>query len=190
MATKTKVSKVKSALRDFEASAPYAVKLSPPWYGWANEVKAIFADDADISVGELEESDGAGVYVLSIDAKTESKANALKIMLPIVKNFGNINVDIEITLNGTPLDFIGERTSIPDTINWINKLFEGTEVEGQCYEMFGGYIGFVVCPATIVQFYNDNITDINGNATMLFADAAKDVIDVPTGVNFCTAAIR
>lgn len=193
MSAKTCATKTtgKGAIDQFEKSAPLAVKLSPPWYGWTNEVKAIFAEDAEIEVADLEETNGRGGYVLAIDAKTADKADALRVLLPFVKNFGNINVGIEISLNGTPIDFVGDRTSIPDAINWVNKLFKGgANVEGQCYEMFGGYVGFVVCPAEIVQFYNDDITDVNGNTTMLFADAARDVLEVPAGVNFCTESIR
>ena len=181
-----------SAIEEFEQKSPLIVRLSPPWYGWANEVKAIFENDQDITVADLEETDGKGGYVLTIDATTEEKADALRVMLPIIKNFGNINVDIEITMNGTPIDYVAERSSIPETIDWINQLFDGSGdvVDAQCYELFGGYVGFVVCPARIIQFYNDDITDVNGNTTMLFADAARDVLEVPAGVNFCTEAIR
>jgi hypothetical protein len=40
----------------------------------------------------------------------------------------------------------------------------------------------------VVQFFNDQLDDINGNKSTLYQDIAKDVFEKHEGVYFCTAA--
>ena len=52
-----------------------------------------------------------------------------------------------------------------------------------------GSFHYAVFQSKVVQFFNDDMSDINGNCTTLYQEIAKDVFSGRAeGVFFCTAA--
>ena len=47
-------------------------------------------------------------------------------------------------------------------------------------------MSFAVFAKEVVQYYNDDLTDINGLKSTLYEDIARDVFDID-GINYCTS---
>ena len=49
---------------------------------------------------------------------------------------------------------------------------------------------YVVFAPEVVQFFYDNLGDINGNYSTLYQEIAKDVFGEDEGLHFCTDRVR
>ena len=65
--------------------------LSPPWLNYVNEIKALFGRDPEISILYDDNANEVKLYVEGGD-----KANALAIILPPEKHFGNVTLKITV----------------------------------------------------------------------------------------------
>lgn len=152
------------------------MKLSAPWVKFYREIEALFAQDDDVRVTYDE---GANEVKLFVDNPV--KADALNQLLPTEKEFGNVKIKITVVPanegNITGLDL-------------IERAFEGNPA--LCYtvpiDCPMGHYDYAVFQAKVVQFFNDDLSDINGNCSTLYQDIAKDVFGEKAGVFFCTAA--
>lgn len=154
------------------------MKLSPPWVTYANEVKELFAADPDVHVVfDCDDMD------LKLFVDDDSKAEALTELLPEEKDFGGAKLKISVVP--------ANANDKPSVMSLLRKAFAGNPAVRNFYECQTpfGQINYVVFAPEIVQFWNDDMSDINGNKTMLLKDVAEDVIGETSGVNFCTDAI-
>jgi len=151
------------------------VKLSPPWITFVNEVKALFADDYDVKV-LYDEND----YSLKLYVEDSRKADALTQLLPESKEFGNVKLTITVVPANT------EKT----VVDLFNDAFIGNPAVSftQSFDTPFGTVNYVVFQNKVVQFFNDQMDDINGNKSMLFEQIAKDVFGTDKKVFFCTDA--
>ena len=65
-------------------------KLSP-WMDYVNKLEAFFAKDKDVIIDYIEKED---TRVIKIKVNGQKKADALELLLPPVKTFGNVDVDL------------------------------------------------------------------------------------------------
>jgi len=151
------------------------VNLAPPWITYFKEIEALFAQDPDVRVEFDEEGYGVTLYVEGHD-----KADAIDQLLPDEMEFGNIKMKITV-VPANKLEM--------DKADLLNIAFAGNpalayakRVEG----IFTNPICYAVMQKKVVQFYNDDLHDINGNMNTLYQDIAKDVIGEDGGVCFCT----
>lgn len=153
-----------------------ATKLSPPWVTYVHETEALFGEDPDIKI-KYDES----AYRLQLYVNNSDKATALAKLLPEKKEFGNVALSIEIipaNQNEDPIDqvfakaFLGN--PVLSTVASIDTPF--------------GNVSYAVFQKKVVQFFNDQMDDINGNKSMLFQDIAKDVFGTDHKIYFCTEA--
>lgn len=150
------------------------VKLSPPWLTFVNEVKAMFKNDPDI-VGMYDDTDN----VLRIMVDNPSKADALEKLLPGTVDFGNVKLKIMVIPSN-------EKES---TIELLKRAFAGNDIlkDAVTIETPFGPRNYVVFKKEIAQFFNDDLQDINGVKSILYADIARDIFTNPGGqVSFCT----
>lgn len=148
--------------------------LSSPWITFTKEIKLLFRQDPDIRI--IIDFDTNEIKLL---VSKKNKAEALAKLLPVEKTFGNITVKITVV---PPNDE-------PDTpIEWIKTAFEGNPVfdGAQSKESTIGSFNYAVFKKEVVQFYNDQLDDINGNKSMLYQEIAKDVLGTQDGVFYCT----
>lgn len=152
------------------------VKLSPPWITFVNEIKQLFAGDSEVKVKYDDEN-----YTVSLYVDNTDKANALAKLIPQKKEFGNVVLNIEvIPANKEDLS--------------LDQLFQealsGNPAMNMCisYDTPFGKVTYVVFEKKVVQFFNDQIDDINGNKSMLFQDIARDVFGEDYKVFYCTDA--
>lgn len=152
------------------------MKLSPPWITFVHEVEALFENDPEVKVLYNDAENKLKLYVDDSD-----KAMALAKLLPEKKEFGNVVVSIEI-IPANPEDM-----SIDEL---FAKAFCGNPALAMsvAYDTPFGKISYAVFQKKVVQFFNDQMDDINGNKSMLFQDIAKDVFNPDLGIYYCTEA--
>lgn len=150
------------------------VKLSPPWITYYHEVDELFKRDKSVSVV----FDNASC-TLRILVDGEEKADALSKLFPITKEFGNVVMKIDVI----PANKVSE-----DKISLFEKAFKDNSIFRYATDVSaaGFSAGYVVFEKSVVQFFNDNLGDINGNKSTLYEDIARDVFGEIPGVYFCT----
>ena len=78
-----------------------------------------------------------------------------------------------------------EETPVEGTI--FDKAFDGNPAYSYSHPIEGIDITYVVFANKVVQFFNDNMTDIHGYCTTLYEVIARELFDVK-GVFYCTDA--
>ena len=168
-----------------------AVKLSPPWNTYNNMVRVLFDVDPEITVGNIykasEEDQNEYTYAFEIATTNKDKFVALNKLMDQYITFGNVIVKQVI------IDNSGDETN--PYIELYENLFNGnpnlkdiksiTDPAGRQHH----YIRF---QPEVLQFYNDDLTDYNGNKSCLAEDIAYEMFsnNMDSSINFCTADIR
>lgn len=149
-------------------------KLSPPWVEYFEELKALFGDDPEVKlVFDYDE------MKISLYVENALKADAMTQLLPVEKEFGNVKVSIAVI----PAN---KEVKIGDL---YREAFRGNPALSYVEHvdtMTMGEVDYVVFANKVVQFYDDNIGDVNGNKSTLYQEIAKDVFQDHVGVFFCT----
>lgn len=139
------------------------IRLAPPWVTFYNEIDCLFAKDPAVTV--VYDDDKKEVKML-VDG--DLKANAIEKLMPDHVDFGNVRLNITvIPANGTGTNDL-ELIQAAFAGNDILKYTKSTQTPF-------GPMNYVVFNKEIAQFYNDEMQDINGVRSMLYADIAKDV---------------
>lgn len=158
--------------------------LEAPWQTFVKQIKALFDGDPDIKVSDIyEPEDGFTDYSFAIMVRNHEKFVALDRLMVRTRTFGDVmlgvdlfdeeNAEVDVAglfktlFNGNPnVDSIQTRTD-PAGVNWHYVLFK----------------------PEVVQFFDDDLNDYNGNWNGLAEDIAREVFEENSrGVNFCTAA--
>ena len=159
------------------------LKLSPPWEEIHSMLQAFFASDSDIAV-DAEISDA---YVLGIACYNEKKFNALNEVLRKRYEFGGVTLEIDVYL---PTDI--KRGDEPSDVSYdnaknIKAALEGNELFDKIVmrNIMSSKVSFCLFKKEVVQFYNDDLTDLYGYASMLAEDIARIIFNTED-INFCT----
>ena len=156
------------------------VTLSPPWATYYREIKEMFGQDPEIKIIYNEDN---GIIKLYVD--NAAKADALSKVLPRVKNFGNVDITINIIPGNA-------RVSGETSEDFFKTLFKGNPVVDEVRTvtlLLQAKFTYVIFRNEVVQFYNDNLSDINGNKSTLYEDIAREILEIPAEheVSFCTS---
>lgn len=163
------------------------LKLEAPWYTYQKKVKALFARDPQITVGEIvEPEDGSVNFLFDIEVRDHEKFLALDCVFPKTVQFGNVTLGIclyDEENNGGTVDAL----SLYETIFRGNPIVKdirlGTDHTGTAH-------GFIRFQPEVIQFFDDDLYDYNGNWSGLAQDIAREVFkDEKRGIHFCTAAL-
>ena len=152
------------------------LKLSPPWSIFYDEIRAMFAKDPEVKV--VMDEDHYTVYVFVDNAK---KSAALARILEQEKKFGRITLKVVVP----PPD----NTSVPfkDGVELYRAAFENNPrlsyVQPKTSIFDTSF--YVVFKNEVIQYFIDDISDINGLCSTLAENIARDIFvgDLP---NFCT----
>lgn len=154
------------------------IKKSAPWVTYYREVNELFKKDKDVFVVFDEENVELKIYV-----KDQIKASAIQYLMPTEKEFGNVVLKIDvIPSNGTQLRGISTANVLTiacDAFLSNDAVYGVTDVSA----MFD--LVYVVFRKEVVQFFDDNIGDINGNCSTLYEAIARDVFE-DIGIKYCT----
>ena len=151
------------------------LKLAAPWTIYYEEIKALFGSDPDIKVSVDDEEKVVRLYV-----DGEEKAEALEKLLPAEKTFGNVTVRTVVV----PGNELTEKK-----LSWFQAALAGNPVFSFTKTNEGVFtipLSYVVFKNRVVQFFADNLQDVNGNITTLYETIAKDVFGETPGICFCT----
>lgn len=151
------------------------LKLSAPWVVYYREIEALFGTDPEITITIDEENYSVKLYV-----NNDEKAEALDKLLPTERTYGNVTVRTAV-IPSNPL--LEKKTSLFQTAFEGNPVFAFTKTnEG----VFTIPLSYVVFKNRVVQFFADNLQDVNGNISTLYETIAKDVFGETDGLCFCT----
>ena len=152
------------------------MKLSPPWVTYVNEIKCLFKGDPDVKC-QFDEDE----YSLKIFVEDEKKADALMKLLPLQKEFGNVVLKISVI----PAD-----DEAVDYLSLFQAAFKGNPNVSDITSVqtpFGDNVNFVVFKKEVVQFYNDDISDLHGVCSTLNENIAREIFGGSFDtVCFCT----
>lgn len=152
------------------------MKLSAPWVEFYRELEALFAQDPEVKVVYEEENNEVKLFV-----ETARKADALTQLLPAEKTFGNVTMKITVVpannLEVSKADLIAEAFDGNPALSYVQHV-----------NAVVGAFDYAVFQNKVVQFFDDNLSDINGNKSTLYENIAKDVFGSDIGVFFCTEA--
>lgn len=160
------------------------LNLSSPWYTYQRKIHALFRHDPDIEVGEVfETNDPIADYAFDIEVKNHEKYIALDRVLPKVRTFGNVRIAIFL--------YDEENGEEADAEALFRTIFEGNPVLSEIVsgeDFTGTKHTYVMFTPRVVQFFNDDISDLNGNWSGIMQDIAREVFaNDSRGVHFCTA---
>lgn len=148
------------------------IGLSPPWACFYREIEALFKDDPEIHIVYDEQN-----YEIKLYVDNPSKADALEKLLPSVKNFGNVNLYIEVI----PAD-----TETNDGLSLFEAAFAGNPAFKYVAQSPKIAAKYVIFANKVVQYFNDSLSDAHGVRSTLYQDIARDVFGDDCGVYFCT----
>lgn len=170
------------------------VALSPPWYTFANEIKYTYGLSRCVQINDLVEVDGE--YHLVINVYDDIMADAIRQVLPLTKEFGNVDVDITIFNSRGEVVPVINQVYTSETLAQLycmalgcNPLFKGVvlkpaEEPGTIADVI------VIIEKEVVQFYNDNIGDLCKNfnevAAKVFESISNTSFDTDLTVQFST----
>ena len=148
--------------------------LQPPWMTYANKVKALFEKDREVTVEWDNDEKKLSLYVNS-----QEKADALTQLMPTEVEFGNVKVNVAVI----PANLLES-----NPMSLLETAFKGNPVVSytRSVEALGFSAGYIVFKPEIVQFFNDDLSDINGNETTLYETIADEIFENHEGVFFCT----
>ena len=149
------------------------LNLSSPWLTFVSELRALFDNDPDVEIVYDDEEKNVKVFV-----DNGRKAEALARLLPSEKEFGNVTISIDVVPANSEDD---------DLMSLLVKAFEGNSAvaDVKSVETVMGTFNYVIFKREVVQFFNDQLDDINGNKSTLYQEIAKDIFNL-NGVHFCT----
>lgn len=156
--------------------------LMGPQYLYAAKLRAFFNEDDGVIVKN--DAEKITVYV-----SDPIKADALTELLPSRLQFGNIVCSLEVIPGNEPIiqeEGEGKASLIAKALNGNRSVCYIKEFELAT----GGRVTYVVFEPWVVQFYTDDLTDVNGYETTLMEDLAYELFGGDAGLNFCTEVVR
>lgn len=151
------------------------LKLQAPWITYYDKIREFFRRDNEVKVVYNDDEFTINMYV-----SNPRKAEALNQILPPVRRFGNIEVKVNIIapneVNATP-------ATIEDAFKG-NPIYHFMRRFEEAY--MSNPITYVVFAKEVIQYWNDDLGDLFGNANTLAEDIAKDIFVNVGGYFFCT----
>jgi len=152
------------------------LNLITPWGEYYAELNALFGDDPEVSV-ELAD---AG-YEVRLRVENPEKAEAIRQLLPTEKRFGNIVLKITV---------IPANAEYSDPANLFQTAFAGNPAfsYARSSKDIPGVpdFNYIVFANKVVQYYNDDLSDVNGLRSTLYQDIAREVFGDIAGISYCT----
>ena len=152
------------------------LKLSPPWSIFYDEIRAMFLKDPEIKVVMDEDH-----YTVHVFVNNPQKSAAIAKILEQEKKFGRITLKVQVPPPDGAMTY-----QFKDGVELYRAAFENNprlsyvQPKSSIFDT-SFYVVFV---NEVVQYFNDDISDINGNCSTLAEDIARDIFvgDLP---NFC-----
>ena len=153
------------------------INMSAPWMTLYHKMTAMFGKDKEIKVIYDDEEKTITLYV-----DNSAKASALNEILPIQKTFGTVTVKINVVPSNRSVR--GNKGA-----SVYEAAFDGNPVVSYIKDLGVDNLfefTYVVFQKEVVQFFNDQLDDINGLYSTLYQDIARELFVADPDVCFCT----
>jgi hypothetical protein len=162
-------------------------QLSPPWYTLWNEIKASIGNDPGVTVGDLDTSQTP--YIVPISVDNHDKAVAIASIMNLHHQMGNITVDVQVKdpagnivtpiTPSNPQALVELIESGLGNNGWFQKV-----VAQPFYPGSPSTVVFVVFSKAVIQFFNDDLSDLYNNYNNVVAFVFRDVLHpAPGGIS-------
>ena len=158
------------------------LKLAAPWTTYYRQVQAMFKHDKEVRVVYDENE-----VVIKLFVENAAKAEALTQLLPEVITFGNVS--LMITVIPANIKECQGTTKFENDTDLIQAALDGNGAVAQFYPIeyiFSNKMLYVAFKKEVVQFFNDDLSDIRGMCSTLYANIANELFGRLNGVFFCT----
>jgi len=160
------------------------VNLSAPWTTCYRQFQAFFKYDPEVKV--MYNSNGPELKLLVEDPV---KADALTQLLEPSRTFGNVTLKITVVPANKAADEV--LPELASDIALVTAALNKNPIVSQIKDISSAYISnpwcYVAFKKEVVQFFNDNLSDMNGLTSTLYQDIANEIFPRHAGVFFCTA---
>lgn len=154
------------------------IKKSAPWVTYYKELNELFREDDDVLVVYDEDDNTITVYV-----EDEAKAGAIQYLLPTEKKFGNVTLFVNVI----PSNKGSYMVNASNTLSVATDAFRDNDAVVAVTDISGVFpLVYVIFKKRVVQYFDDNLGDINGNCSTLYETMAKNVFN-DVGIKFCTS---
>jgi len=150
------------------------VKLSPPWITYCHKIESLFKNDPEVEVMYDNEEVELKIYV-----SEPEKADALIKLLPNNKEFGNVTLKITVI----PPD--NKESKLDLFRKAFNKNPDVVDIYTASSPLAPAF-SYIIFKKEVVQFFNDDLTDVHGNLTTLNETIATEIFGEMSGIYFCT----
>lgn len=160
------------------------LKLSAPWTTYYRQIQALFKHDKEIRVIFDENERNIKLYV-----DNETKAAALTKLLPETVTFGNVSLNVTVIPSNMDAEDNKQEIEFKDDIDLVQAALDGNGAVAQFYPIeyvFSNRLLYVAFQKEVVQFFNDDLSDIRGMCSTLYANIANEIFGRLNGVLFCT----
>lgn len=164
--------------------------LSSPWSTFNKMLKVLFERDPSITVGDVYETDekSKANYGMDIEVRNHEKFLALEKLLPKVKKFGNVTMQIVLfDEENNNLNTVDDEIASFVTVFKDNPIFRNAVISTDIAQTKHG---FVLFEPEVIQFFDDVLFDYNGNWSGLAEEIAREVFDTGINIHFCTAQVK
>ena len=154
-----------------------SLKLTPPWYTYFNLIKHSIGKDRYIEVFNMKELSDTD-FLIQIKTRNKEKALALATLISPIKKFGNTRIYIEVTYCGE----VVKPTKTPQNVNNAIKIVRkalGTNHYFESVEhvtLMGRITIFPVFKKEVIQFFNDDLSDLYNNFNGVAADVFSEIL--------------
>ncbi len=154
------------------------IKKSAPWVTYYKELNELFREDDDVLVIYDEDDNMISVYV-----EGEAKASAIQYLLPTEKKFGNVTLFVNVI----PSNKGSYMVNASNLLSVATDAFRDNDAVVAVTDISGVFpLVYVVFKKKVVQYFDDNLGDINGNRSTLYETMAKNVFN-DVRIRFCTS---
>lgn len=143
------------------------VKMSAPWECYVRELKELFAGDDEVNVtGPVKVGSD---YRVKLYVANETKAEAIRKLLPEVKDFGGVRLCIDVPEANTTasLQRLVEQ-AFAGNDNFVGASSVDTGATSNVFT-------YAEMEAAVVQYWNDNLGNPHGLETKTLEEVARDV---------------
>ena len=164
------------------------LKLSPTWDTYYQELNAMFKNDPSVHVVMDDDEYSVKLYVESAD-----KAAALQELLLDEVQFGNVTLKVTVVPANAQNEYRFTRNkNHPKYTELMFRaafdrnpaLSDVVTVQG----VFGFSACYIIFKKEVVQYFNDNMGDINGLCSTLYENIASNIFKHDLGAFYCTSA--
>lgn len=167
------------------------INLVAPWDEYYHKMMAFFKEDSDVTVLYDGQEDGTKYIKVLVD--NPEKATALETLLNKEKDFGGVKLIVTVAPANDIPQHMARLMSQWEEDSKYYSLYRSALIGNANFatvQEIKGLLGFdatfVVFKKKVIQYYNDNIGDLNGVKSTLAEYIARDIFIPNSGVFFNT----